>query len=206
MKFCACSVWTAFLPFPLPRRWTCIFYVTLNKILLSSMHIRSATHVPHAHTFTVISRLAPHRTAPFESEQSRVWSSVFPTLNWKKRIWNFVGRRPRFFTCWRSSLSLSVCATKIYHFYNTSNSIRHTSPPYPVLEFPGKSGKCKCTLFLQQDPVMQIFTARNSFDKPSSCRTKKPPKIKKKPNFLTNATNCSIFELAALSTQNNYFK
>ncbi len=58
--FCTCSVWTAFLPFWLPRRQTGVFYVTLNKILLSSAHIGSAMYVPHVHTFAVISRLAPH--------------------------------------------------------------------------------------------------------------------------------------------------
>ncbi len=33
-------------------------YVTLNKILLSYSHTASATRVPYAHTFTIISRLA----------------------------------------------------------------------------------------------------------------------------------------------------
>ncbi len=39
-----------------------IFYVTLNKILLSSMHITSAMDMPHAHTIAVISKLAPNCT------------------------------------------------------------------------------------------------------------------------------------------------
>ncbi len=34
-----------------------------------SINIGSATHVPHAHTFAVISRLAPHCTAPFGAVQ-----------------------------------------------------------------------------------------------------------------------------------------
>ncbi len=43
-------------------------YVTLNKVLLSSAHIWSATHVPHAHTFAIIARLASHQTAPFSAD------------------------------------------------------------------------------------------------------------------------------------------
>ncbi len=63
--FCACSVWTASSPLLWPQRPIGVFYVTPNKILLSSTHIRSATHVPHAHTFTAISRLALLQTTPF---------------------------------------------------------------------------------------------------------------------------------------------
>ncbi len=51
----ACSVRS------LPRH-KCISSFTLNNILLSSTHIRSATHVTYAHTFVVISRLAPHHS------------------------------------------------------------------------------------------------------------------------------------------------
>ncbi len=51
----------SFLAFLLPR-WRTVFYVTLNEILLSFMYIGWATHVPHAHTFAVISRFTPHRT------------------------------------------------------------------------------------------------------------------------------------------------
>ncbi len=56
--FWVCIVRTPFLQFQLPRRQTGVFYLTLIKILLSSTHIGSATHVPHAQTFVVISRLA----------------------------------------------------------------------------------------------------------------------------------------------------
>ncbi len=52
----------SYLPFLLPQWRTGIFYVTLNKILLSSAPIRPATHMPYAHTFAVIFRLTPHRT------------------------------------------------------------------------------------------------------------------------------------------------
>ncbi len=66
--FCACLMWTAFC------RFCCLggketYFMTLNKILLSSMHIGSVTHAPHAPTFAVISWLAPHQAAPF----SAVW-------------------------------------------------------------------------------------------------------------------------------------
>ncbi len=47
-----------FCHFCLPRSWTGIFYITLNKMLLSSTYMRLAAHMPHAHAFTVISRLA----------------------------------------------------------------------------------------------------------------------------------------------------
>ncbi len=80
--FSASSVWSAFLPFLLPRQRTGAFHVILNKILLGSAHIWSATHVPHVHTFTVIHRLTPHQTLV---RGGTVWicacSSVFPALN-----------------------------------------------------------------------------------------------------------------------------
>ncbi len=66
--FCSCSVWTAFLLFLFSWWLTGVFYVTRNKILFSFAHIGSATHVPHAHIFTVISRLAPHRTALIDTD------------------------------------------------------------------------------------------------------------------------------------------
>ncbi len=59
---CVLSV-GSFLPFLLPRQRTGVFYVTLNKNLLSSSHIGLAMHMPHAHIFTIISGLIPHQTA-----------------------------------------------------------------------------------------------------------------------------------------------
>ncbi len=46
----------------------------LNKILLNSMHIGSATYVTHAHTFAAISRLAPHHLAQCKSVHAQVCS------------------------------------------------------------------------------------------------------------------------------------
>ncbi len=80
--FCVCSVWTAFLLFLLPRQRTGVFYVTLNKILLSSTHIGLTMHVHHTHTFTIIFRLTPHQTAV----RICVCQSVF--LAWDENEWH----------------------------------------------------------------------------------------------------------------------
>ncbi len=84
LMYCADLIWllsvhqsehyfgASFLLFLLLRQRTGVFCVTLNKILLNYAHIGSATHMPHVHIFTVISRLTPHHPVQYGSVCAQV--------------------------------------------------------------------------------------------------------------------------------------
>ncbi len=78
--FSACSVWTAFFVVSIALAENRHFYVTLNKILLSSVHIGSATYVPHAHTFAFQTRTALNYTIWSAVVRIFACSSVFQAL------------------------------------------------------------------------------------------------------------------------------